>query len=88
MDFIKSKTCVLWKTPTEENTYEVYIGEKKNLYAEYVKNSQNVIIKQTTHLKNGQKLWAGTSPKRYTDGIWAQVRCSVSSVIGKCKFTW
>ena len=71
MDFIKSKTCALWKTPTEENTYEVYIGEKMNLYAEYVKNSQNLIIKQTIHLKNGQKLWAGTSPKRYTDDIWA-----------------
>ena len=43
----------------------------KDLYSEYIKDSQNSTIrKQTTKLTNGEKTWTDTSPKRYPANMW------------------
>lgn len=76
----KFKTPVLWKillrklkgkpqTVRKENLYKTHIWLKKmNFFSEYIKNSQNSLIRKQTTQKEMSILWVYTSPNNRQDG--------------------
>ena len=76
MDFLKTKNvCVVKDTNKEVTFYNSQYGRKyfqlmyliRDLYLEYIKNSYNSIIKMTTQLNNGQRIWIHIFPKKIHD---------------------